>query len=147
MLVTGSSGYVGRRLVARLAERGTPVRAFVHRSRADLPDGVVAVEGDVTDTASLTRACEGTEVVINLASITADRKPPQGGYDRVNAEGPAALASACPLPAATAVQAWAKPSALVDEPLRPLHNSPNNLVLRTSDSPHRSCYNQFEWWE
>lgn len=94
VLVTGSSGYVGRRLVARLAERGTPVRAFVHRSRADLPDGVVAVEGDVTDTASLTRACEGSDVVVNLASITADRKPPQGGYDRVNAEGPAALASA-----------------------------------------------------
>jgi NADH dehydrogenase len=70
------------------------VRAFVHRSRADLPDGVVAVEGDVTDTASLTRACEGSDVVVNLASITADRKPPQGGYDRVNAEGPAALASA-----------------------------------------------------
>jgi NADH dehydrogenase len=94
VLVTGSSGYVGRRLVARLAERGTPVRAFVHRSRADLPDGVVAVEGDVTDTASLTRACEGTDVVVNLASVTAARKPPTGGYDRVNAEGPAALASA-----------------------------------------------------
>ena len=78
MLVTGSSGYVGRRLVARLAERGTPVRALVHRSRADLPEGVEAVEGDVTDTASLARACEGADVVVNLASITADRKPPAG---------------------------------------------------------------------
>jgi NADH dehydrogenase len=94
VLVTGSSGYLGRRLVARLAERGTPVRALVHRSRGELPKGVEAVEGDVTDTASLTRACEGVDVVINLASITADRKPPSGGYDRVNAEGPAALASA-----------------------------------------------------
>jgi uncharacterized protein YbjT (DUF2867 family) len=94
VLVTGSSGYVGRRLVARLAERGTPVRAFVHRSTVDLPDGVVAFEGDVTDTVSLTRACEGAHVVVNLASVTADRKPPAGGYDRVNAEGPAALASA-----------------------------------------------------
>ena len=94
VLVTGSSGYLGRRLVARLAERGTPVRALVHRSRGELPKGVEAVEGDVTDTASLTRACEGVDVVVNLASITADRKPPAGGYDRVNAEGPAALASA-----------------------------------------------------
>ena len=94
VLVTGSSGYLGRRLVARLAERGTPVRALVHRSRGELPKGVEAVEGDVTDTASLTRACEGVDVVANLASITADRKPPAGGYDRVNAEGPAALASA-----------------------------------------------------
>jgi NADH dehydrogenase len=94
VLVTGASGYVGRRLVGRLAERGSPVRALVHDSRNELPDGVEAVEGDVTDTASLTRACEGVDVVINLASITADRKPPAGGYDRVNAEGPAALASA-----------------------------------------------------
>jgi len=94
VLVTGSSGYLGRRLVARLAERGTPVRALVHRSRGELPKGVEAVEGDVTDTASLSRACEGVDVVVNLASITADRKPPAGGYDRVNAEGPAALASA-----------------------------------------------------
>jgi uncharacterized protein YbjT (DUF2867 family) len=94
VLVTGSSGYVGRRLVARLAERGTPVRALVHRSRGDLPAGVEAVEGDVTDAASLVGACEGADVVVNLASITADRKPPPGGYDRVNAEGPAALAAA-----------------------------------------------------
>lgn len=94
VLVTGSSGYVGRRLVARLADRGTPVRALVHRSRDDLPAGVEAVEGDVTDATSLARACEGAEVIVNLASITADRKPPAGGYDRVNAEGPAALAAA-----------------------------------------------------
>ena len=55
--------------------------------------GVVAVEGDVTDTASLTRACEGNEVVIDLARSlpTASRpgrlRPGQRG-------GPAALASA-----------------------------------------------------
>jgi len=94
VLVTGSSGYVGRRLVARLAERGTPVRALVHRSRHDLPPGAEAFEGDITDVASLTRACEGVDVVVNLASITADRKPPPGGYDRVNAEGAAAVAGA-----------------------------------------------------
>jgi uncharacterized protein YbjT (DUF2867 family) len=94
VLVTGSSGYVGRRLVARLAERGTPVRALVHRARHDLPDGVEPVHGDITDAASLATACEGVDAVVNLAAITADRKPPPGGYDRVNAEGPAALAAA-----------------------------------------------------
>jgi NADH dehydrogenase len=94
VLVTGASGYVGRRLVARLAERGTPVRALVHHSGGDLPDGVEAVEGDVTDARTLLPACEGADVVVNLASITADRKPPPGGYDRVNVEGPAALATA-----------------------------------------------------
>ena len=94
MLVTGSTGYVGRRLVVRLAERGTPVRALVHSASDELPAGVEAVEGDVTDSSSLGPACEGVDVVVNLASITADRKPPPGGYDRVNAEGPAAVAAA-----------------------------------------------------
>jgi uncharacterized protein YbjT (DUF2867 family) len=94
VLVTGASGYVGRRLVARLVERGTPVRALVHRSRQGLPEAVEAVEGDITGASSLARACEGVDVVVNLASITADRKPPSGGYDRVNAEGAAALATA-----------------------------------------------------
>jgi nucleoside-diphosphate-sugar epimerase len=94
VLVTGASGYVGRRLVARLAERGTPVRALVHRSQGEFPAGVEAVSGDITDSASLAGACEGVDAVVNLASITADRKPPPGGYDRVNAEGPAALAAA-----------------------------------------------------
>ena len=94
MLVTGASGYVGRRLVARLAERGTPVRALVHRSQNELPTGVEAVSGDIADSASLASACAGVDAVVNLAAITADRKPLAGGYDRVNAEGPAALAAA-----------------------------------------------------
>jgi NADH dehydrogenase len=94
VLVTGSSGYVGRRVVARLVERGTPGRALVHRSRHDLPEGVEAVHGDITDAATLASACEGVDAVINLAAVTADRKPPPGGYDRVNAEGTAALAAA-----------------------------------------------------
>jgi uncharacterized protein YbjT (DUF2867 family) len=94
VLVTGATGYVGRRLVTRLVERGTPTRALVHRSRAGLPAAVEAVEGDITDSSSLSQACEGADVVVNLASITADRKPPSGGYDRVNAEGAAALATA-----------------------------------------------------
>jgi NADH dehydrogenase len=95
VLVTGATGYVGRRLVPRLLAAGHPVRALVRDpARASLPDGVEAVRGDLTDAASLDAACAGVRAVVNLAAITANVKPPAGGYDRVNADGTAALAAA-----------------------------------------------------
>ncbi len=45
------------------------------------------MRGDITDPASLPAACEGVDCVVSLAAITADRKPPRGGYDSVNAVG------------------------------------------------------------
>ena len=93
VLVTGATGYVGRRLVARLNDAGVPVRALV-RSEVSLPEGVASALGDLTDRAALDRACAGAAAVVNLAAVTADRKPPRGGYDRVNATGVASLAAA-----------------------------------------------------
>ena len=61
---------------ARPPLAGGPARRASRPSRATSPTP-----------RSLARACEGVDVVVNLASITADRKPPPGGYDRVNAEG------------------------------------------------------------
>ena len=52
------------------------------------------MKGDVTDPASLAAACRGVAVVVNLAAVTADRKPPQNGYDAVNAIGPANVVEA-----------------------------------------------------
>jgi NADH dehydrogenase len=95
VLVAGATGYVGRRLVPALAAAGHTVHALVRDpSTANVPDGVRVCQGDVTDAASLGPALAGVEVVVNLAAITADRKPPKGGYDAVNAEGPAKLVAA-----------------------------------------------------
>jgi NADH dehydrogenase len=95
VLVTGATGYVGRRLVPRLVAAGRPVRALVRDpSRARLPDGVEVVGGDVTRPDSLAAAVRDAAAVVHLAAVTADRKPPRGGYEAVNAAGVGALARA-----------------------------------------------------
>jgi uncharacterized protein YbjT (DUF2867 family) len=95
VLVVGASGYVGRRLVPALLDAGLPVRALVRDpARVSLPPAADAVRGDVTDPASLVAACRDVSVVVNLAAVTADRKAPRGGYDAVNANGPANVVEA-----------------------------------------------------
>jgi NADH dehydrogenase len=95
VLVTGATGYVGRRLVPRLLAAGLEVRALARSPEsAALPEGVEVVRGDLTDPGSLGPASEGMATVVNLAAVTADRKPPPGGYEAVHADGVAALARA-----------------------------------------------------
>ncbi len=95
VLVTGATGFVGGRAVHALLGAGRPVRALVRRpERAALPQGVEVVAGDLTDAASLRRACAGASAVVSAAAVTGARKAPAGGYDRVNADGIADLARA-----------------------------------------------------
>ena len=76
ILVTGASGYVGGHLLGRLKERGEPVRGLV-RGAASAEKvrqaGVEAVQGDVTDRASLDRAMQGVNTVVHLAAINRER--------------------------------------------------------------------------
>ncbi|MDX6568284.1 MAG: hypothetical protein QOH15_862 [Gaiellales bacterium] len=95
VLVTGASGYVGRRLVPALIEAGYTVRALVRDPAASaLPSAVEAVKGDVAEATGLAAAFRDVSTVVNLAAVTADRKPPRGGYDSVNADGAAHVAAA-----------------------------------------------------
>lgn len=75
-LITGSSGFVGKALMRRLAERGHEVRGF---SRAGGPETLV---GDLLDPASIRAALAGfqPDVVYNLAAETDLKGPPKNGY-------------------------------------------------------------------
>jgi uncharacterized protein YbjT (DUF2867 family) len=98
ILVTGATGFVGSHVLRRLAQtepRGS-LRALVRdRAKASLPEGVVAVEGDITKPESLPAAVSGVDVIIHAAAITGDRKEPyRGAYDRINRIGTENLMSA-----------------------------------------------------
>ncbi|MGN9840639.1 NAD(P)H-binding protein [Nonomuraea sp. H19] len=62
ILVTGSTGNVGRQVIARLVAVDRPVRALVRR-RLRLPAGVEGVEGDLSRPDTLERALAGVETV------------------------------------------------------------------------------------
>lgn len=65
VLVTGATGFVGRRLVPVLVERGLEVRAMTRRPESY--DGLgVAVGADVADEEALARALAGVDVAIYL---------------------------------------------------------------------------------
>ncbi|MEU4233445.1 NAD(P)H-binding protein [Nonomuraea sp. NPDC026600] len=70
ILVTGATGTVGRLIVDELARNGHQVRALTRDpAKADLPEGVEVVAGDLAEPNSLMAAFEGVEAVhlINFA--------------------------------------------------------------------------------
>lgn len=84
VLVTGATGFIGRRVAAELASRGTPVRAL-SRAPSTTVQGVEPVPGDILDLPSLTKAFQGVDSVVHLAAVIREH----GGstFRRVNYEG------------------------------------------------------------
>lgn len=70
ILITGGTGFIGRHLVARLADGGEKIRVAARGSRkADLPAGVEQARADVVTGEGLAQALAGVEAVANLAGI------------------------------------------------------------------------------
>jgi len=83
-LVTGATGFIGRRLVTRLSEMGSSVICLVYPNRRQsnsLPavHGVIPVDGDSTQSLAQTLSDAGPEVVINLAAqgVSPETRDPQ----------------------------------------------------------------------
>jgi len=69
-LVTGASGFLGRRLLERLAASGAPVRALIRKPApwmAKLPN-VSAAYGDLGDAEAVRRAVAGTRTVYHVGA-------------------------------------------------------------------------------
>ena len=72
VLVTGAAGFIGQRVVERLAEAGHEVVALARTPRGRILklEGVTVVAADVTDAAALVKACAGCDIVVHLANAT-----------------------------------------------------------------------------
>jgi len=74
ILVIGGTGFIGKRLVARLAESGEKVRVAARGSRkADLPDGVEQAQADVVSGEGLAEAMAGVDRVAHLVAIIIEK--------------------------------------------------------------------------
>jgi nucleoside-diphosphate-sugar epimerase len=87
-LVTGASGFVGRRVVAALAARGDAVRALIRDERKGEPllaHGVEIVVGNIRDQGTLVRALDGIDVVHHCAAAVGARYAARD-FQEVNVE-------------------------------------------------------------
>jgi uncharacterized protein YbjT (DUF2867 family) len=88
ILVTGATGRVGRIVLDRIREAGTPVRALTRDPvAARLPAGVQVAEGDLTRPSTLVRAFEGIRVLylfpVPQTAVEVLRLARQAGVRRV----------------------------------------------------------------
>jgi len=90
--LTGATGFIGGRLLRRLAGAGIAVRAL-HRGRLRSPgSGVVPVQGALTDSAALDALVTGVGCVIHCAGAVRGRD--RRAFDAVNVDGTRALVDA-----------------------------------------------------
>ncbi|MDT8340333.1 MAG: NAD-dependent epimerase/dehydratase family protein [Longimicrobiales bacterium] len=88
--LTGATGFIGGRFLARMARAGFPVRALTRRPPPDGPPGVEWVAGDLAGPAALTRLVRGARAVVHCAGAV--RGASRAAFDRVNREGAARVA-------------------------------------------------------
>lgn len=89
-MITGATGFIGRRLAARLVEEGRPVRVLVRspdRLADELRRAVDVVVGDLGRSEDLRRSMAGVRSVFHLAGLAAAWARRESDFDVVNVEG------------------------------------------------------------
>ena len=84
ILVTGSTGFIGARMLSYLAGEGSMIRVFLRSESAGgaIPEGVEVVRGSFSDPVALGRAVLGVDRIIHLAGLT--KAVDEAGYDAGN---------------------------------------------------------------
>lgn len=94
VFVTGATGFIGQRLVAKLQRNGVEVIALVRHAPRGLPDGVRIVRGDILEPASLGDAGAGCDRLYHLAALITFDSRRRAELLRVNGQGTANILSA-----------------------------------------------------
>lgn len=95
VLVTGATGFLGRKVVEQLLNHHLAVRCLVHTPGGERVFGQRAVDvyyGSVLDPDALTLACQGVESIVSLVAII--RQTRRATFDQVNRQGVANLVAA-----------------------------------------------------
>jgi len=94
VLVTGSAGRIGRKVVEDLLARGHTVRGF-DRPAMPADCGHEHHPGDVRDIQAVRRAATGVDAVVHLAAIANDRRGAEDDVLTTNVQGTWNLLLAC----------------------------------------------------
>jgi nucleoside-diphosphate-sugar epimerase len=102
VLITGASGFIGRRLAEEIARRGHEIAALVRKTSRTAPLERIPVElvvGDLSDPGSLGPAVSGRDVVFHLAGVV--QAVDEAAFEAANVAGTRNLLGACLDAAAT----------------------------------------------
>ena len=82
--ITGATGFVGQAVLDQATQQGLAIRALVRKPQPPRA-GVEWVEGDLDDTAALTRLVDRAEAVIHIAGVV--NAPDEAGFTAGNVGG------------------------------------------------------------
>jgi nucleoside-diphosphate-sugar epimerase len=84
ILVTGSTGFIGARMLDYLAKEGEIIRVFLRSESVSgfVPEGVDVVRGSFSDPEALALAVRGVDRIVHLAGLT--KAVDEAGYDAGN---------------------------------------------------------------
>ena len=84
ILVTGSTGFIGLRMLDYLAKQGNIIRVFLRPESVvgTLPEGVEVVRGSFSDLEALACAVRGVDRIVHLAGLT--KAVDEAGYNAGN---------------------------------------------------------------
>jgi len=90
VMVTGATGFIGRKLCRALAQKGKTVHALCRNEHHPLlipHTNIIPIKGDITDSKSLLHAMQGCEQVYHTAALAKMWSRNKDEFYKVNIEG------------------------------------------------------------